>query len=93
MFYRGREMRRLWEVEVFDGEPEDDTPTHFETVVAWNAVDAINRCAAHVAKMPEEICFVTWPDDEDKIYRIDSTAGPSTEVIEPSVGDTGDWAF
>ena len=93
MFYKGRELRRLWEVEVFDGPPEEDTPSHKETVIAWNAVDANQRCGGHVKSRPVALYFVTWPEAGEKPMRIDSTAGPTDEVVEPSIGNEDDWDF
>ena len=82
MVYKKRELRRLWEVEIYDGDREDsDVTTHLDRLVAWNHVDAIRHAGGHVATTPEAICFVTWPDfDGGPIYRVDS----------PSVGPVGD---
>ncbi len=90
MFYKRRELRRLWDVEVYNGDPEDpNVTTHIETVVAFNAVEANRKCGGRVALPPTARCYVTWPVDPNTtgpIYRIDSTAGPSDELIEPTIG-------
>jgi hypothetical protein len=103
MFYRKRELRRLWEIEVYDGDPHEDpdtpTPTHKETIIAWNAVDAIRSAGGPVAVQPKALFFVTWPvpgDPEENIYRINNTGeGPVGDPIVPSVRrddpTTDDW--
>lgn len=94
MFYRKRELRRLWEVEIYDGNPDAKKPkNHIEKVVAWNAVDAIRRCGEmRVASQPKAVCFVTWPEAEGSpIFKIESTAGPTDEEIKPSIGGEDDW--
>ncbi|MCH8277961.1 MAG: hypothetical protein IIC12_03410, partial [Proteobacteria bacterium] len=41
-----RELRRMWEVDLYDGDHNDpDCPTYTETVVAFNAVAAIRKCS------------------------------------------------
>lgn len=90
MFYRGRELRRLWEIEVFDGDREDpECPTKVETVIAWNAVDAIRRTGDRAAAQPKALHFVTWAEDGDsaqRIFRINNTEeGPVGDPIEPSI--------
>lgn len=94
MFYRGRELRRLWEVKVYIGKPDAKKPkTRIEKVIAWNAVDAIRRCGeAKVAEQPVALGFVTWPETKgDQIFFIESTKGPTGEVVEFSLGEDGDW--
>ena len=91
MFYRRRELRRLWEIEVYDGDPNEHpdipTPTHTETLVAWNAVDANRGAGGPVAAPPKALFFVTWPPKPgDPIYRINNTGeGPVGEPIVPSI--------
>lgn len=87
MFYRRRELQRLWEVEVFDGDPEDpDVTTHKETVIAWNHVDATRKAGKHVATPPVELHFVTWPDTDENIFRINNTSeGPVGDPVNPSM--------
>lgn len=98
MFYRGRELRRLWEVKVFVGNPDIKRPkTRTETVVAWNAVGAINKCPGRVAKRPVDKGFVTWPRTDangvplEPTFKIKSTAGPEEEIVETTIGDESDW--
>lgn len=85
---KSRQLRRLWEVKVYDGNPDaKKTKTRKETVVAWNAVDAIRMCGGVAAEPPKAVCFVTWPkgDETGPIFRIESTAGPSDEEITPTI--------
>ena len=99
MFYRGKELRRLWEVEIFTGKTDVKKPkTRTERVIAWNAVDAIQRCGGkNIAKRPVDLGFVTWPEtDKDGLpveptLKIKSTAGPEEEVVETTLGNEGDW--
>jgi hypothetical protein len=87
MFYKGRELRRVWEVEVYEGDPEDpDVTTRTETVIAWNQVEAIRRAGGKVATLPVSKGFVTWPQGQEKrLFRIENTAGPTDEVVEPTL--------
>jgi hypothetical protein len=88
MIYRNEELKRLWKVTLYDGDPDDpDTPTVEETVIAWNQVDAINKCLGRkAAKMPEMICHVYANANNPSIfYRIDGTSGPSEEIVNPSI--------
>ncbi len=85
-----RELRREWEVELYDGDRNDpDCPTHTETVVAWNAVEAIRKCGnRRVVKQPRALHYVTWPEQKNSggpIHKIESTAGPTDQVIEPTI--------
>ena len=83
-----RELRRLWEVEIYDGDPDKKkTKIKKETVVAWNAVDAIRACGNRkLAKEPEALCYVTWPDEDGMpIYKIKDTSGPTKEEIKPTI--------
>lgn len=85
---KSRHLRRLWEVTVYDGNPDAKKPkTRKETVVAWNAVDAIRLCGGAAAKEPKAVCYVTWPngDESGPIHRIESTAGPTDEEIKPTI--------
>jgi len=88
MFYRRRELRRLWEVDVYDGDPEDpDVEIRTETLIAWNAVDAIRHSNGSVVSQPRAVCFVSWPEGSNpNIYRVDNTGdGPVGDAIVPSV--------
>ena len=85
---RSRELMRLFEVEVYDGDPDDSkTKTTKETIVAWNAMDAIRKCGARkLAYQPKELFHVTHPDQEgEPIYKIEDTGGPTEEEIQPSI--------
>ena len=87
MFYNQRELRRLWKIEVYEGDPNDpDVTVRTETIVAWNQVDAIRHAGGKLAVQPEALYFVTWPDNNNQIYRINDTSGPIGEPIEPSIG-------
>jgi len=90
MFYRGRELKRLWRVTLYTGNPDVKKPkTTTETCVAFNAVEAIRLFGSRqVVKQPEAICYVTWPEDDEgvgPIYKIEDTGGPSEEVIKSSL--------
>jgi hypothetical protein len=89
MRYQRRELMRLFKVEVYDGDPDDPkTKTLKETIVAWNAMDAIRRCGnKRLVSQPVASHHVTHPKHEDgPIYKIDSTAGPTDETeVKPSI--------
>lgn len=89
MFYRGRELRQLFEMEVYEDveKKNDENPvTYTETVVAWNAVDAIRRSGGKAATYPEHKGFVTWPEADGKVYIINSPLeGPSGDPINPTI--------
>jgi len=91
MFYRGRELRRLWEIEVYDGDPNKKKPkTHTETVIAWNAVDAIRKCGAmKAAKQPVDLGYV-MKDKGEAILKIEDTAGPTDEEVTPTIENQED---
>jgi hypothetical protein len=97
MIYESRHLRRLWEVEVYKGDPDDPkTKTKTETLVAWNHVDAIRRAPGAVATRPVEIGFVTWPDGKGDSYIIVSPKeGPTNKKVKPSIEtpDEEDWDF
>lgn len=95
-----RILRRLWEVELFDGDPEDPLcDTKIETVVAFNHVDALRQAGGHAVEQPKFISYVTWPriDEAEKlIYRIDNTTdGPYGDPVECTVEIAGQdpWDF
>jgi hypothetical protein len=95
MVYKARELRRLWELLVYIGDPDAAKPkTKKETVVAFNPVDATRRAAPRkMALPPKELTFVTWPEVEDgPVYEISSTAGPSNKKVKPSIDPEG-WDF
>lgn len=88
MFYRQRELRRLWRVEVYDGDPEGDgVTTHIETVIAFNAVAANRKAGGPIAKEPVALHYVTWPEEENgPVFRVNSTKeGPVGDPIEPTI--------
>jgi len=89
MRYKGRELRQLFEVEIYIGDKNAKVPeTKIETIVAWNGVDAIRRCAGDIVKQPRATAFVTWPVDGDtaeRVYIIESTAGPTDKEVMPSI--------
>lgn len=100
MFYKQRELRRLWSLEIFNGDPNDpddpDLSTRLETIVAWNAVDAIRHAGGKLAYQPVALFYVTWPEvGKNDIYKIESTAGPTGDPINPSIGvkiiEDKDW--
>lgn len=87
-----RELRRLWEVDTYDGDHNDpNCPIRTETVVAFNAVEAIRKASGRgrlVVTQPRALHFVTWPEQKNSdgpIHKIESTAGPTDEVIEPMI--------
>ena len=88
MRYQGRELRSLWEVELYDGNPDAKNPkTTTVTVVAFNQVEAIRLCGSRkVASLPKFLHHVTWPENEGgPIYKINGTAGPDKEKIRPDI--------
>jgi len=98
MRYKGRELRQLFEVEIYVGDKDAKNPeTKIETIVAWNNVDAIRRCGGNAVKQPEAIAFVTWPepgDSAEKVYIIRDTSGPTDEEVAPSIAipsEEEDW--
>jgi hypothetical protein len=63
MRYKSRELRRLWEVKVYEGDPDAKNPKiHRGTVIAFNSVEALRLCGGKAAEPPREVCFVTWPE-------------------------------
>lgn len=94
MFYRGRELRRVWKVKVYTGNPDVKKPkTGVETVVAWNAVDAIRRMGAKkVAEQPTSMGYITWPEKKgDPVFFIKSTKGPTDEKVNGELVKEEDW--
>ena len=87
MRYKGRELRRLWEVTVYEGDPNAKKPkTRTETVIAFNAVEALRKCPGQAAEEPRALMFVTWPEaGNPTIYKIEDTAGPTDEIVNPTV--------
>jgi hypothetical protein len=89
--YRNKEMRKLYEVEVYLGDPDKkSTKTEVLTVVAWNEVDALRRLGGHkAATQPKFVDFVSW-DEPPRVIR--DTAGPTEEVVEADFGlEDGDF--
>jgi hypothetical protein len=87
MIYRKRELRRLWELKVYKTDKKVHTRT--ETVIAWNAVDAIRQARGEVATQPKAVCYVTWDDPPLEIY--DPTAGPIDKIVTPSIPLPEQW--
>jgi hypothetical protein len=81
-----RILRRLWEVPVYVGDPDDpDAEVKMKTCVAWNQTDAI-RMFKNVAKPPQHKCYVTWPmESGSPVYEIYDTAGPSDVEVHPDI--------
>jgi len=95
-----RILRRLWEVEVYDGDKDDPLcETRTETVVAFNHVEAIRLVPGDIAELPNPICHVTWPrmgDPDGDIYRIDNTSdGPVGDPVKPTIAlpEVDPWDF
>lgn len=86
MIYKARELRRLYKCKVY--KTDKKCHTREETVIAWNAVDAIRQARGELAEQPEELCFVTWDDPPLEIY---STAGPTDKVVTPDVPIPEAW--
>lgn len=80
---------RLFNVEVYDGDPDDPkTKILKESIIAWNAMDAIRRCGnRRLVSQPVAVHHVTHPKEEDgPIFKIDSTAGPTDDAeVKPSI--------
>jgi hypothetical protein len=103
MLYRGpdddtgRELKRLWEVEVYVGDPDaSEVETRKHTIIAWNHVDAIRHTGGKPVVMPKALFFVTHPDEQGRIFRINDTSeGSIGEPINPSIAppeiEDEDW--
>jgi hypothetical protein len=100
MFYKSRELQRLWETEIYEEDPNNhpDTATRRITIVAWNAVGAIRSAARWVARQPIPLHYVTHPDHdetgEDRIFRINNAReGPVGPPLNPTIGakSPDDW--
>lgn len=94
MIYRSRSLRRLFEVSVYrpakGRKPGPRTKTSTETVIAWNAVDAIRRVAPlEAAEQPRALVFVTW--DEPPRVILNPVDGPTDEVVTPTMGEEAGW--
>ena len=80
---------RLFNVEIYDGDPDDPkTKILKETIIAWNAMDAIRRCGnRRLVSQPVASHHVTHPKEEDgPIFKINSTAGPTDDAeVKPSI--------
>ena len=78
-----RLLRRLWKLKIYVGDEGDPGRSiREETVIAFNAVEAIRRARGAVAEQPEAVCYVTWDGEP---LRIENTGGPTDEVIEPTI--------
>ncbi len=92
-----RELRRLWEVKVYVGDPDAKKPkTKYITVVAFNTVEAIRLCGGKAASEPVALSYVTWPENPgDPILQISDTSGPTDKLVDPTVPlpveDDEDW--
>ncbi len=87
MRYKARQLRRLWEVEIYMGDPDDpDTPTRTETVIALNGVEANRLAGGRLVKPPKALYFVSWPKETGQpIFRVDRPdIGPIGEPVKPS---------
>lgn len=95
MKYRNRELRRLYEVEVYTGDPEANPVwVKKKTCVAFNQTQAIRVAGGKVANQPKFICFVTWPEKHgDPLLEIKDTGGPTTHRIEPTIPVSDEWDF
>jgi len=94
LIYRSRSLRRLFEVKVYrpakGKEPGPRTKTTKETVIAWNAVDAIRQVAPlAVAEQPRPLVFVTWDEPPRVIHN--PTEGPMDEIVRPTMGAEAGW--
>jgi hypothetical protein len=95
---RTRALRRLWEIEVYEGNetPDEDTPTRTETVIAWNAVDAIRRSGSRAFAQPRSLGFVSWPVDGDDIFIVATPKiGPIGDPVETTIAtpEEESWDF
>ena len=90
MRYKGRELRRLWDISVYVGDPDDKKrKIRSETIVAFNAVEAIRFCGGQASAQPRAMYYVTWPEDKSgvgPIHRIEDTSGPMNDIpVQPSI--------
>jgi hypothetical protein len=89
MRYKGRDLRQLYEIEIYTGDWENgETATRKVTALGVNAEDAMRRLGSsnRPAKYPKALHFVTWPEpgqDASEVYRIDDTSGPVGEKLDP----------
>ena len=88
MRYKGRDLRRLFEIDVYVGDPNAETPeTRTVTSLGVNAQDAIRRLGRNKpATYPKALHYVTWPEPghpATEIYQIDDTAGPTGDILKP----------
>ncbi len=83
---RTRALRRMWNVLVYKGDPEEGK-TKKESIVSWNQVDATRR-AGPISELPSLVGFVTWPHkDQPDIFFINSPReGPTNKKAKPSIG-------
>jgi len=94
VFYKHRELPRLWEIEIYEQDPHEhpETATQLLTIVAWNAVGAIRGAGKQAVAQPRQLCFVTHPEQDpegkDQIYRVnDPKEGPLFDSpVVPTIG-------
>ena len=95
MVYKARELRRLWELVIYVGDPDAEKPkTKKETIVAFNPTDAARRALPRKLALPAvALSFVTWPEPpSEDLYEIYTTAGPTNKKVKPSIDPPG-WDF
>lgn len=80
MIYKSRQLRRLYQVEIY--KTDKRVHTHTETLIAWNAVDANRRVQGELAVEPKPICFVTW---DDPPRRIENPTDGALETVLPTI--------
>lgn len=90
MRYKGRDLRQLFEIEIYTGDWENgDEDTRFVTALGVNAEDALRRIGRNrAATYPKALHYVTWPESGQafsEIYQIDDTGGPAedAEILKP----------
>ena len=88
MRYKGRDLRRLFEIKIYTGDWEaGDEDTRIVTALGVNAEDAIRRLGKNrPATYPKALYNVTWPEPgrpASEIYRINDTGGPKGKRLKP----------
>lgn len=86
MIYQNTHLRQMFEIEVFKSAEERDAKkpkTKTETVLAWNAVDAIRRSGDLAASEPKSLGYVTPGDDPYFIE--DPQKGPTKKKANPTI--------
>ena len=88
MRYKGRDLRQLFEIEIYTGDWENgEFDTRTITALGVNAEDALRRLGRNrAATYPKALHFGSWPEPGEafsEIYRIDDTSGPVGEILKP----------